>query len=130
MISKLKQFIYRLAAFSFILLSVAYLLKYVLLPGTLPDILPYLIILFFVVTILVHLVVLWTTELKPARFVSYYMLATFVKLLVYIIAVLVYVFARKEQVLSFIISFFILYIFYTVFEVVSILGQTKEKNNP
>lgn len=129
--SKLKRFFIRLIIFSLVLVLFAYFLDQVLPQGSLPRVLPYLFILFFLVTLAVHYVVLRITELKPARFVSYFMLATFVKLVIYFIAVLVYVFSRKEQVLPFILSFFILYIFYTVFEVVSILGQTRapDKSN-
>lgn len=123
---KLKRFFFRLLLFSLGLILMAFLLHTVLPEGSLPSVLPYLFILFFIVTIAVHWVVLKITELKPARFVSYFMLATFTKLAIYFIAVLVYVFTRKEQVLPFILSFFILYILYTVFEVVNILSQTRE----
>jgi predicted PurR-regulated permease PerM len=54
------------------------------------------------------------------------MLATFVKLLIYLVAVLAYVFTNKEKLLPFILAFFLLYIFYTVFEVINILSQTKD----
>jgi apolipoprotein N-acyltransferase len=115
-----------LSIFSLGLIVIAFLLRTLLPEGSLPAVLPYLFILFFVVTLAVHWIVLKISELKPARFVSYFMLATFGKLVIYFIAVLVYVFTRKEQVLPFILSFFILYIFYTVFEVISILGQTRD----
>jgi len=126
MTGKLQRFFLRLSIFSLGLIVIAFLLRTLLPEGSLPAVLPYLFILFFVVTLAVHWIVLKISELKPARFVSYFMLATFGKLVIYFIAVLVYVFTRKEQVLPFILSFFILYIFYTVFEVISILGQTRE----
>jgi len=44
----------------------------------------------------------------------------------YLIVVVVYVFYVKEGILSFILTFFILYIIYTAFEVATILAQTKE----
>jgi len=126
MIGKLQRFFLRLSIFSLGLIVIAFLLRTLLPEGSLPAVLPYLFILFFVVTLAVHWIVLKISELKPARFVSYFMLATFGKMVIYFIAVLVYVFTRKEQVLPFILSFFILYIFYTVFEVISILGQTRD----
>jgi len=126
MTGKLQRFFLRLSIFSLGLIVIAFLLRTLLPEGSLPAVLPYLFILFFVVTLAVHWIVLKISELKPARFVSYFMLATFGKLVIYFIAVLVYVFTRKEQVLPFILSFFILYIFYTVFEVISILGQTRD----
>jgi len=119
---------FRLVIFSLVMVFIAFLLDAVLPEGSLPAALPYLFVLFFSVTIAVHWVLLKITELKPAKFVSYFMLATFGKLIIYLIVILIYVFTRKEQLLAFILSFFILYIFYTVFEVVSILSQTKEIN--
>jgi hypothetical protein len=98
-----------------------------LLPGkTINSAYPFILILFFSITAVIHYILLRITRLNPRRFVSYFMLATFIKLIVYFSAVLVYVFNYREEVLSFIITFFVLYIFYTVFEVVLILKQTKE----
>ncbi len=54
------------------------------------------------------------------------MLATFFKLMNYLIVIVVYTLYVKEGILPFILSFFILYIIYTVFEVATILAQTKE----
>ena len=107
MTGKLQRFFLRLSIFSLGLIVIAFLLRTLLPEGSLPAVLPYLFILFFVVTLAVHWIVLKISELKPARFVSYFMLATFGKLVIYFIAVLVYVFTRKEQVLPFILSFFI-----------------------
>jgi hypothetical protein len=88
--------------------------------------LPYLFLLFYVIGALVHFVLLRITSLNPRKFVSYFMLATFFKLMNYLIVILVYVLYVKEGILPFILSFFILYIIYTVFEVATILAQTKE----
>jgi hypothetical protein len=124
--TKINKFFIRLVLFSLGLICLAFLLGMALPEGTLPDALPVLFLLFFSVTLAVHWVILKITELKPARFVSYFMLATFAKLVIYFIAVLIYVFTRKDHLLPFILSFFILYIFYTVFEVANTLSQTKD----
>jgi hypothetical protein len=123
---KFNRFFIRLVIFSFVLILFAFLLEKVLPEGSVPSVLPWVFLLFFSMTLAVHWTLLRITLLKPSRFVSYYMLATVIKLLVYMIAVLAYVFFVKEGILSFIIAFFALYIFYTVFEVAGILSQTKE----
>jgi hypothetical protein len=128
MTGKLKRFFIKLLIFSLVLVLFTFLLDTILPAKSLPRVLPWLFILFFTVTFLVHWIVLRITELKPTRFVSYFMLATFGKLLIYFLAILTYIFTRKEEMLPFILSFFILYIFYTVFEVVNILSQTKEEH--
>lgn len=86
----------------------------------------YVLLLFYLVTAAMHMVLLRITQMNPRRFVSYFMLATFIKLIIYFLAVLVYVFNFREHVLSFIVTFFVLYVFFTVFEVVFLMKQTRE----
>ena len=123
---KYQQFILRLTILSLILGLLAYLLHRFLPAGIISPALPYLFILFYVITAIVHYFLLRITVLNPRKFVGYFMLATFLKLMNYLIVVVVYAFYVKEGMLPFILSFFTLYIVYTVFEVVTILAQTKE----
>jgi hypothetical protein len=125
---KFKDFILRLTILSVAagLLSVI-LVKF--LPGNIiTPALPFLVALFYLVTALVHYILLKITVLNPRRFVSYFMLATFIKLMTYLTVMVVYAFAVKKDVLAFVLAFFCLYIIYTVFEVISILSQTKENH--
>lgn len=123
---KYQQFIIRLTIISLILGFLILILGMILPQGIISAFLPLLLILFFVVTAIVHYVLLKITVLNPGKFVGYFMLATFLKLMIYLIVVLIFAFNVKEGVLPFILSFFTLYIIYSVFEVVSILAQTKE----
>jgi hypothetical protein len=125
MIKKYKQFILRLIVLSLVTGLVAYLLDSLLPEGIITTAYPWLIILFIVVTALVHYILLKITEFNPRKFVGYFMLATSFKLLNYLIVIFVYVFMVRTGVLQFVLAFFILYIIYTVFEVVIILSQTK-----
>jgi len=123
---KYQQFILRLTILSLILGLLAFIMNRFLPAGLISPALPYLFILFFVITAIVHFVLLRITTLNPGKFVGYFMLATFLKLMIYLIVVVVHAFYVKEGILSFILSFFTLYIIYSVFEVVSILAQTKK----
>lgn len=123
---KYLQFIIRLTILSLALVLIAYILSRLLPPRIISPALPYLFLLFYVIGALVHFVLLRITALNPRKFVSYFMLATFFKLMNYLIVILVYTLYVKEGILPFILSFFILYIIYTVFEVATILAQTKE----
>lgn len=123
---KYLQFIIRLTILSLALVLIAYILNRLLPPRIISPALPYLFLLFYVIGALVHFVLLRITALNPRKFVSYFMLATFFKLMNYLIVILVYTLYVKEGILPFILSFFILYIIYTVFEVATILAQTKE----
>jgi hypothetical protein len=123
---KYLQFILRLTLLSLLLGLIAFGLNRLLPVGIISPALPWLFLLFYVIGAAVHFVLLRITAMNPRKFVSYFMLATFFKLMNYLIVILVYIFYVREGILSFIISFFILYIIYTVFEVATILAQTKE----
>ncbi|MBW6459427.1 MAG: hypothetical protein K0B08_02540 [Bacteroidales bacterium] len=123
---KLQHFFLRLIAISLILAVIAFILKALSPAGTLPPMLPYLFILFIIVSAVVHWILLRITSVKPEKFISYFMMATMIKLIIYFVTVLAYVFMNQTGILSFIIAFFVLYIVYTVFEVTSILRQVKE----
>ena len=123
---KYQKFLVRLTILSLILGLLAYLLNRFLPDGIISPALPYLLLLFYFVNAIVHYVLLRITLMNPRKFVSYFMLATFLKLMNYLIVIVVYVFFVKSGILQFILAFFALYIFYTIFEVVTILVQTKE----
>ncbi len=123
--NKFKQFFLRLVIFT-IVLAIPALVLWLLLPaGKIPGILPWLYLLFFTITALTHYILLRITRLSPMRFVSYYMLSTLLRLTIYVIAVILYAFLNRENLFPFVLSFFLLYIFYTIFEVVSFISQSK-----
>jgi hypothetical protein len=123
---KYRQFILRITILSLGLGLMTYVLDRLLPERTIPGAWPYLILLFYVIGALVHFILLRITALNPRKFVSYFMLATFFKLMNYLIVIVVYTFYVKKGILPFIISFFILYIIYSVFEVATFITQTKE----
>jgi hypothetical protein len=123
---KYLQFIVRLTLLSLFLGFIAFIMNRLLPDGMISPALPWLFLLFYITGAAVHYVLLRITALNPRKFVSYFMLATFFKLMNYLIVIVVYTFYVRQGILSFIISFFILYIIYTVFEVATILAQTKE----
>jgi hypothetical protein len=123
---KYLQFIIRLTILSVVLGAVAFMLNWLLPARMISPALPYLFLLFYVIGALVHFVLLRISSLNPRKFVSYFMLATFFKLMNYLIVIVVYTLYVKEGILPFILSFFILYIIYTVFEVSVILAQIKK----
>jgi hypothetical protein len=124
---KYQQFLIRLTILSLVLGGVVLALTLLFSEVFISVALPWLIGLFYAVTAGVHYILLRTTTLNPGKFVGYFMLATFAKLLIYIIVLVLYVILNKENMLAFILSFFILYTIYTIFEVITFLFQTKEQ---
>jgi hypothetical protein len=86
--------------------------------------LPYLFFFFFSITLIVHLVLLRVSEKKSASFINFFMLLTFGKLLFFLTIILVYALLNRTDAVPFIISFFVLYVFYTAFEVALSLRHT------
>jgi F0F1-type ATP synthase assembly protein I len=88
--------------------------------------LPYMIAFFALATLTVYYFMLKATEKRPAKFVNIFMLTTTLKLLIYLAVMLVYALINREDARPFIITFFILYLIYTIVEVVSLLKAGKE----
>ncbi len=89
--------------------------------------LPYLLVFFLAVTILVHYTLMQVSKKRTLQFSNYFMLVTFGKLIFFLTIILVYFLLNREDALPFAISFFILYILFTVFEVVQSLALAKAK---
>ncbi|MFA6923631.1 MAG: hypothetical protein WC223_05195 [Bacteroidales bacterium] len=85
-----------------------------------------LLILFTAVTIIIFLIIKKLSGFRPGQFISSFMLLTFVKLVFFIFILSVYVFYNRSDAVAFVINFFVLYVFYTVFEIISILSLLKK----
>ncbi len=64
---------------------------------------------------------------KASRFATGFLMITGIKMMIYLILITSYVLLNPEKASIFLISFFILYIFYTTFEVLSILTHLRNK---
>jgi hypothetical protein len=123
------DFLKKLLIYSLILGTIVALTAYFLPARFISPVLPFLFIFFFSVTLIVHLILLNVTQKKTGGFVNLFMLLTFGKLLFFLTIILAYSLLNRSDAVQFIISFFILYIFYTAFEVVLSLSHTKVKKD-
>ncbi len=125
------NFLSRLFAFSLIFGIIALSISYFVPKNLLTPTLPYLFPFFFAVTLIIHYLLLKAYERKHSRFITSFMLVIFLKLFFYLSIMVVYVLINKTDAMRFIITYFIFYVFYTTFEVVSILSysRTMDKKN-
>ena len=125
------NFLSRLFVFSLIFGIIALAISYFLPKNLLTPTLPYLFPFFFAVTLVIHYLLLKAYERKHSRFITSFMLVIFLKLFFYLSIMVVYVLINKTDAMRFIITYFIFYVFYTTFEVVSILSysRTMDKKN-
>jgi hypothetical protein len=129
MISDINKFIIQLFIFSSVLGIIAYGLTFVLPENYFSPVLPLLFPFFFSITVIVFYYLIKSKGKKFNRFVNRFMMITFIKLFVYMAVLLAYVFTHKEDAVSFILAFFILYVAYTVFEVIIMLKHTQQEKD-
>ena len=115
----------RLLVFTFVLACIAFALAYFLPAKNITPVLFFLFPFFFSSSALVFNFLVKSTQQKFNRFVNRFMMATFVKLMAYLAILVTYVFTYKSDAVPFIFAFFILYLTYTVFEVVEMLKYNK-----
>lgn len=122
---KFLHFLIRLVIFTLVLAAIGSVLRFILPPEYITPLFFPLLLLFFIVNLGVHYILLKMSKLSPRKFVSYFMLTTFGKLLLYLLLLMAYLITRPPGIVPFIVSFLALYILYTVFEVMSLLQQSK-----
>jgi len=127
-------FVRQILLFTAILMAVS-LILYFLLPRFWFSLsLPFLFFFFLSSSILSFHFLLKSLTQRFSKFVNVFLLTTAVKLLLYIAVIIIYVLVNRSDALPFLISFFILYLCYTVFEVIKLVSVTKppdtQENNP
>ena len=124
----LKKYIIRLFTFSIIISAISFVLfKYVLTQYYL-DVFPFLIVFFAFTSVLIHYILLKASNFRIAKFSTFFMGSTSAKLFLYIIFLVIYVLVDKSNAVPFLLTFFVLYFLFTIFETFSLLIDLKEKN--
>jgi hypothetical protein len=81
---------------------------------------PYLFLFFMVITAIIFYVMIRLTNKRPALFISGIMVITTVKILLFAVIIILYIVRYPTDKMPFVITFLILYLFYTVFEVMTL----------
>jgi len=87
--------------------------------------LPFLFVFYFACSLISYIVLDRSIKIKFNRFVSVFMLTTAVKLFLYVAVMIIYAFVNRKDAIPFLLNFFMLYLVYTVFEVIKIVTLTK-----
>jgi len=88
---------------------------------------PLLILFFFVVTLIFHTGLLDSAKKNYGRMVTYYMMATALKLFLFLGIIIGYGLLKTGKSVAFISNFFVLYVLFTVFEVTLVYFQFRSK---
>jgi len=93
------------------------------------PVLPVLPIFFMSVTFLIHKGFVGAINLRPQQFVTRFMLITTIKLLSFLALLLVYALIFKEDAMQFLLSFFVLYLIFSAFEVIAVMNLNKRNSD-
>ncbi|MCB2220933.1 MAG: hypothetical protein KQI35_11105 [Bacteroidetes bacterium] len=118
-------FLKKLIVYTLILGALGYGIAYFLPKEFITPTLPFLYVFFFSATMIIHYILLRVSQKKTSGFINYFMLLTFGKLIFFLTIILVYALVFRDDAIPFIISFFILYFFFTLFEIIQSLKHNK-----
>lgn len=105
------------------------ILYFLLPPNWISPSVPYLFVFFFACTMISFVILNRALKNRFGRFVSVFMLTTAGKLFLFIGVMIVYSLLNKHDAVPFLLDFFILYLIFTVFEVIQVLGLTKSSTS-
>lgn len=123
----MKSFITKVLIAGATLALIGWLVFTLFLPEYFLPVLPYTLLLFVMVTIVVHAWQLNLAKKDLAKFARFGMLITFLKLVIYTIFAVVYIANNTENVITFVIVLMVLYIVFTFLEVRELMSVTKKK---
>jgi hypothetical protein len=85
----------------------------------------YLIALMYAINFLLFVKLSQALQNKPNRFINAYMLLNFGKLFLYIAIIATYIFMYREDAISFTLTFFVYYVLFTAYEIITLLKIKK-----
>lgn len=88
-------------------------------------ILPFVLLFIFLFTTVIHAILLKTARKKPKKLVNRFLMLTGLKMMIYLLIMIIYLIISKQDSVPFLLTFFIVYLVFTIFEISSILSCLK-----
>jgi hypothetical protein len=121
-------FLRNILIFSAILGAIAIVLYFFLPKSMITPVLPFLFFFFTALTLVSYYILIGSLNARMSRFVNTFLLSTVARLILYIGVMILYVLMNRSDAVPFMIAFFILYLCYTVFEVVNLIALTRSRS--
>lgn len=122
----LVKYLRQLLFFSAAIGTVAFVLSFILSRAYITPTLPFLILFFLAASLLSFYFLLKSASQRFIRFVNAFLLTIIAKLFLYASVMIGYAFVYRVDAVPFLISFFLLYLAYTVFETVFIVRYNNQ----
>jgi hypothetical protein len=123
---EIKVFIIKILSFTILLIVISAILYLTLFKAFYVRSFPLQLLLIGFLTAFTHIRLLKACELNMRRFTTAFMLSVTLKLIVYLSFLLIFLLIDPSNALAFVLTFFILYVCYTVFEVMEALKFLKK----
>ena len=120
------KFVIRICLFTLTIYAISSVLFHTVLETIHLSVFPYQLLLIAIVTTTGHLWVIRAADQNTMKFTTAFMASVTLKLLVYLFFMLIYLWIDRSQVIQFVLSFMVLYILFSVFEVTQILKFIKK----
>lgn len=112
----MKEFLLKITGATLILVIIGGILFYYLFDRYFLQVFPYLLLFFFLFTILTHALQIGPARNNFSKFARIHMIVTLLRLFVFSAIIILYLIFLREKVASFIVVVVILYIVYTFIE--------------
>jgi len=122
----MKNFTIKLSALAALLFLISIAVYYGLPVLHISAVFPYILIFLYLATLLIFLSLKKYMNERTSQFANAVMLVNFSKLFFYGIIIFVYAYLNRSDAVSFILTFFVYYFAFTVFEVIALLGMGKK----
>lgn len=119
--NKIKGFLNSISLISAILLVISILIYFFIPKIKISPAFPFILVFMYLTTIFIFMLLAKSMENRLSKFANAYMLVNFGKLVIFAIIIVVYAVLNKEDAVSFMLTFFIYYFVFTIFEVFSLL---------
>jgi len=100
-----------------------------LLPNKYFDTFPFILLIFPIVSVIIYIQLLKSSQKSLARFNVAFMLSFMIKLFVYLGLAATIISLETDNKASFVISFMVIYLIYTIFDTKFILDDIKKLDN-
>lgn len=116
-----KDFLKKTGIIAIILFAVYLLLCYLIPVKYISPAIPEIIVFFAILTASVFYYQIKASLKRTSKFVNFFLIATALKLLFFLTLVVIYSLLNQADAVNFILSFFIIYVTFSVFEVIQLL---------
>lgn len=120
------RFIKGLTSYTLIILGIGLLLFLTVLKSYFLPILPFVLLFYYVSTLVLHKFMLQISQKDISKFSFKFMILSLIKMFIYIIFGVLYIIFDEENAVIFLVVYLILYVAYAVYEVRSVMSLINE----